>query len=254
MKMLRLSLIASIAVAVAACSGGGSGSKSSVVSSSTGSSSGSTGSTQPVNPNPPAQPTAEYQGLLLSGARVSNDIKATSHTQANKLMVDGVEISLIPNVTASNITITSGSGWHFTDNSITSTTLAHAKYGFVVTQSGTSLFVIGKPTQEMPKSGTVTYNGSALIYRPADGKHDRENWSSQFVVDFATNKLDGVLSETSGTGLLLKADIEGNKFKGAYDGVYTEGGFFGTNASELSGIFSSESDGLIGAYGAKKSN
>lgn len=254
MKMLRLSLIASIAVAVAACSGGGSGSKSSAVSSSTGSSSGSTGSTQPVNPNPPAQPTAEYQGLLLSGARVSNDIKATSHTQANKLMVDGVEISLIPNVTAGNITITSGTGWLVTDNSVSSTTLDHAKYGFVITQPGASVFVIGKPTQEMPKSGTATYNGRALIFRPADGKHDRAHWNSQFVVDFATNKLDGVLSETGGTGILLKADIEGNKFKGTYDGTYTEGGFFGTNASELSGLFSSKELGYVGAYGAKKSN
>lgn len=249
MKMLRLSLIASIAVAVAACSGGGSGSKSSVVSSSTGSSSGS-GSTQPVNPNPPAK-TAEYQGLKAT--QVSSNFTPVSNSQPNKLVVDGVDLSLLPgdwsgfggNTVIRTEVLTSSTG-------VLGNNLSNAKYGFV--QKDSSVFFIGKPTEEMPKTGTAEYTGRAVLYAPSKKMYDN-SWTSRFSVDFGEKSLVGTLiSGTGTTGVQLSADIDGNKFKGSQDGNYTEGAFFGANAAELSGVFSSERNNFIGVYGAKKSN
>lgn len=247
MKMLRLSLIASIAVAVAACSGGGSGSKSSVVSSSTGSSSGS-GSTQPVNPNPPAK-TAEYQGLKAT--QVSNNFTSVSHSQPNKLVVDGADLSLLPSDWAGlggNTVIQTGI--LDTSTGVLGNNLSDAKYGFV--QRDKSVFFIGKQTQDMPQTGKAVYSGLAIIDSPSKQVYDPD-WKSRFEVDFGAKEVVGVLNNETSL-LRLQANIDGAKFKGSLNGVYTEGAFFGKGASELSGVFSSERDGFIGVYGAKKSN
>lgn len=46
--------------------------------------------------------------------------------------------------------------------------------------------------------------------------------------------------------------ITGNSFAGEVNGVKTQGGFFGENAKELSGLFTNEADKSRGVFGAIK--
>lgn len=256
MKTLRLPIIASIAFAISACSGGG------------GSSPAPTTSVPSVNPptvsvpsvTPPSpQQSSEYQGSIvpqIANTFTANAVQPTSHAQADKLQIGDTEINLTPHFFA-------GIGENVNLNVKTYargpigtlyTHLNNVKYGVVGTPSKTDyLFFIGKPTQEMLTSGTATYKGNALIYSRALGGTD-PNWTSEFTVDFANNKLDGrLISSTNQSSFSLKADITGNTFEGTHNGNYTKGGFFGVGASELSGVVSDEKDDFTGVYGAKKS-
>lgn len=261
MKILRVSLLASLVAALTACGGGGG--SSSHANSSTGNTtpiSTPPTTTPPTTPTPPSSATAAYQGLLVpqvSDTFTADKVKATSHAEANKLTIDGVELALTPAVftgLSGNVTVSVGNYARGKVGTLY-THLENVKYGFTGSPSGyDNLFVIGKPTQEMPTSGEATYNGLALVYSKKQAGTD-PRWTSSFKVDFATKKLEGSLRDSNNaTGLTLKADIEGNKFKGTHNGNYTEGGFFGKDASELSGVFSSEIDQFTGVYGAKKSN
>lgn len=270
MNILHVSLLTSFVAVLTACSSGGGSSSHS--SSSTGNTTqiptslvetappAETAQPTETTPTPPSSATAEYQGLLVpqvSNIFTANEVTGTSHTEANKLTIDGVELALTPATftgLSSNSNISAGS--YVKGNvGVLYTHLENVKYGVTGSLSGyDNLFIIGKPTQEMPTSGEATYNGLALIYSKKLAGTDA-NWTSNFKVDFASKKLEGSLVDSKNeTGLTLKADIEGNKFKGTHNGNYTEGGFFGKDASELSGVLSSEIDQFTGVYGAKKSN
>lgn len=248
MKTLRLSAIVSIALALSACSGGG------------GSSPAPTASIPPVTPpvTPPPQESSEYQGFIVpqkANIFTAESVQPTSHAQADKLVIENTEIALTPHFFAGvddNVTLNIGTYARGRKGTLY-THLENVKYGFVGSPSKTDyLFFIGKPTQEMPASGTATYNGNALIYSLARQGSDA-GWTSTFAVDFAQKTLEGrLISSTAESGFSLKADITGNTFEGTHNGNYTKGGFFGADASELSGVVSAEKDDFTGVYGAKK--
>ena len=46
--------------------------------------------------------------------------------------------------------------------------------------------------------------------------------------------------------------ITGNSFAGEVNGIKTQGGFFGENAREMTGLFTNEADKSRGAFGGIK--
>lgn len=86
MKTLRLSAIVSIALALSACSGGGGSS-----------SPAPTASIPPVTP--PPQESSEYQGFIVpqkANIFTAESVQPTSHAQADKLVIENIEIALTP--------------------------------------------------------------------------------------------------------------------------------------------------------------
>lgn len=100
---------------------------------------------------------------------------------------------------------------------------------------------------DMPTSGSARYSGRAVV---VESDHSaRSLTSAQFDADFSNKKLSGQL----GTGLKMEANIRGNQFNSATGAtVETQGGFYGSKASELSGQFKDNASGKTGAFGAKK--
>lgn len=130
----------------------------------------------------------------------------------------------------------------------------HTRFG-VVTPQGVAeshLYYQGQRTADVaiPKSGTATYNGTALIVK--DGKVNPEV-KSEFTANFGTRKLDGKLTQNNATLYNLSADINGGAFASKADApVQTQGAFFGQNAQELSGAFKDTKTNTKGVFGAKQ--
>lgn len=130
----------------------------------------------------------------------------------------------------------------------------HTRFG-VVTPQGVAeshLYYQGQRTADVaiPKSGTATYNGTALIVK--DGKVNPEV-KSEFTANFGTRKLDGKLTQNNATLYNLSADINGGAFASKADApVQIQGAFFGQNAQELSGAFKDTKTNTKGVFGAKQ--
>lgn len=101
----------------------------------------------------------------------------------------------------------------------------------------------------MPQSGTATYTGKGVI---TDGSTSRY-LNSTFQADFANKQLNGVLSENGIQVTDIQAIIRGSSFHSPQDAnVEVQGGFFGTSAEELGGVFYDYSTEQYGAFGGKK--
>ncbi|EGY51505.1 hypothetical protein HMPREF9371_2230 [Neisseria shayeganii 871] len=109
------------------------------------------------------------------------------------------------------------------------------------------LFAHGQATERMPMTGTAQYKGNHWIY---DITLDDWGGNAEFAVNFGDKTLDGTL-QTSKKPIHLKATISGNTFSGEHNGVHTNGGFYGPDAAELSGVYS-KPDQFSGAFGAEK--
>lgn len=115
--------------------------------------------------------------------------------------------------------------------------------------SAHNVFYRGNNTQydNMPTSGTASYTGKGVI---TDGSNSRY-LNSAFHADFANKNLNGVLSENGTKVAEVNAMIRGVSFHSPSDAtVETQGGFFGTNAKELGGVFYNHSTNEYGAFGA----
>nr|WP_241878528.1 transferrin-binding protein-like solute binding protein [Psychrobacter sp. PraFG1]UNK05033.1 transferrin-binding protein-like solute binding protein [Psychrobacter sp. PraFG1] len=100
-------------------------------------------------------------------------------------------------------------------------------------------------------SGKVGYAGVSTYQKNADYS-GLVVGTSEFDVDFVNQQLDGTLA-FKGTDIdnkKIKAEINGNKFSGNWNGLDTQGGFFGQDAAELGGIY--KDAGGKGTYGAEK--
>lgn len=100
------------------------------------------------------------------------------------------------------------------------------------------------PASSMPTTGVATYQGTAInslnaLERPAT-----------FNVNYGTKQINGDIDKQ----LFLNAEIIGATFSGSKDGIRMNGRFFGPNAEELGGTYSSISnpDGVVGSFGARK--
>ena len=138
-------------------------------------------------------------------------------------------------------------------------------------------FAHGQPTElagkeGMPVEGKASYRGYALVshgYSPTSYAPTR--YDARFAVDFGAKTLSGNLKADKTdymSSVEFKAKINGNTFSGdtAYFdkssnynvGVYTEGGFYGPQAQELSGVFSGRAEAkwdyptFKGSFGASK--
>ena len=102
----------------------------------------------------------------------------------------------------------------------------------------------------MPTTGSAQYNGLS-VHLPRNGSPI--NGTSQFRVDFANKTVTGTVTPDGHAAIGLNAAINGNTFSGtsANGSVNTSGGFYGSQAAEMAGVYS-ESGQFSGAFGATK--
>lgn len=115
------------------------------------------------------------------------------------------------------------------------------------------LYAQGNPTdvKEIPKAGKAEYLGGAVYSK--DGAYN-ERAKMTATVDFNKETV-AIKIDQNGNGvpeMNFGGKITGNSFAGEVNGVKTQGGFFGENAKELSGVFTNDADKSRGVFGAIK--
>lgn len=176
------------------------------------------------------------------------DNATNSPNPLQQVVIDGKNIPLTLNKAGEwqQITTNGNQGWV--------NGYQHSRFGVVTPQGANEshLYYQGQRTADVaiPKSGTATYNGTALIIK--DGKVNPEV-KSEFTANFGTRKLGGKLTQNNTTLYNLSADINGGAFASKADApVQTQGAFFGQNAQELSGAFKDTKTNTKGVFGAKQ--
>ena len=116
-------------------------------------------------------------------------------------------------------------------------------------------FAQGLPTAvaQIPTSGQVEYKGGAVYKK--DGEQNYSELSQMTATaDFATKVIDiNIAGKTNALpGMNFGGKISGNSFAGNANGIKTQGGFFGENAQEMTGLFTNEADQSRGAFGGIK--
>ena len=116
-------------------------------------------------------------------------------------------------------------------------------------------FAQGLPTavSQIPTAGQVEYKGGAVYKK--DGEQNYSELSEMTATaDFATKVIDiNIAGKTNALpGMNFGGKISGNSFAGNANGIKTQGGFFGENAQEMTGLFTNEADQSRGAFGGIK--
>lgn len=138
---------------------------------------------------------------------------------------------------------------------LSNTKLQASAFGtYVDNLSGNQYFFAqGKPTAltEIPKSGIVAYNGGA-VYKKDGGYSEMSEMTAK--ADFGSKVININIKEkgTRVPGMNFGGNITGNSFAGEVNGIKTQGGFFGKNAQEMTGLFTNEADKSRGAFGGIK--
>lgn len=115
------------------------------------------------------------------------------------------------------------------------------------------LYAQGNPTdvKEIPTAGKAEYLGGAVYSK--DGAYN-ERAKMTATADFDKETV-AIKIDQNGNGvpeMNFGGKITGNSFAGEVNGVKTQGGFFGENAKELSGVFTNDADKSRGVFGAIK--
>ncbi|WP_027009906.1 hypothetical protein [Conchiformibius kuhniae] len=128
----------------------------------------------------------------------------------------------------------------------------------VHTHDGIStVFVQGKPSSFMPKSGASAYTGKAVVGK--EGDYSLVN--VQVEADFDTKNVNVVMKDLpyskfgSNNQLEFGGTIMGNTFAGTRNGIVSKGGFYGGAAASVAGVFygaEGEKQGVNGAFGASE--
>ena len=117
------------------------------------------------------------------------------------------------------------------------------------------IFAHGTPTTltEIPKTGTVPYSGGA-VYKKDGDQYYSERTEMTATADFANKVIDINIKEKGELVPDMKfgGKITGNSFAGEVNGIKTQGGFFGKDAQEMTGLFTNEADKSRGAFGGIK--
>ncbi|MDG4952952.1 transferrin-binding protein-like solute binding protein [Actinobacillus equuli] len=174
------------------------------------------------------------------------------------LSIDGKNVPLIPSNSFNSNYITINSG-----NMIRKVDKQNYTIWGLVWEKGLDkqyLTAIGKQaTKEMPTNGVYTYKGSAIQFSGNDKMLDVNSAehirNAEFTVDFDRKVFAGVIPQQDANNpILLSADITKNTFFGEANGIKTQGGFFGPQASELTGDYLKQDakEIKIGVFGAKK--
>ncbi len=113
----------------------------------------------------------------------------------------------------------------------------------------------GEPTliAQIPTAGTVEYQGGA-VYKKDGDKNYSELSEMKATADFANKVIDINIKEKPNfvPGMNFGGKITGNSFAGEVNGIKTQGGFFGENVQEMTGLFTNEADQSRGAFGGIK--
>ena len=111
----------------------------------------------------------------------------------------------------------------------------------------------GNPTAlaQIPTAGKVEYDGGAAYKK--DGNNSQRTGMTA-TADFANKVIDINIKENPNAVPEMKfgGKITGNSFAGEVNGIKTQGGFFGENAQEMTGLFTNEADQSRGAFGGIK--
>ena len=114
-------------------------------------------------------------------------------------------------------------------------------------------FAQGNPTAlaQIPTAGKVEYDGGAVYKK--DGDFSQVTGMTA-TADFASKAIDINIKEKGKfvPDMKFGGKITGNSFAGEVNGIKTQGGFFGENAQEMTGLFTNEADKSRGAFGGIK--
>ena len=116
-------------------------------------------------------------------------------------------------------------------------------------------FAQGLPTAvaQIPTAGQVEYKGGAVYKK--DGEQNYSELSEMTATaDFDKKVIDiNIAGKTNALpGMNFGGKITGNSFAGDANGIKTQGGFFGENAQEMTGLFVNEADQARGSFGGIK--
>ena len=113
-------------------------------------------------------------------------------------------------------------------------------------------FAQGNPTAlaQIPTAGKVEYNGGA-VYKKDGDQYYSERTEMTATADFDKKVIDINIKENPNAvpKMNFGGKITGNSFAGELNGIKTQGGFFGENAQEMTGLFTNEADKSRGAFG-----
>ena len=113
----------------------------------------------------------------------------------------------------------------------------------------------GLPTAvtQIPTTGLAEYKGGA-VYKKDGNQNYSEISEMKATADFANKVIDINITEKTNAvpGMNFGGKITGNSFAGEVNGIKTQGGFFGENAQEMTGLFTNEADQSRGAFGGIK--
>ncbi|MDU6258695.1 MAG: transferrin-binding protein-like solute binding protein [Haemophilus parainfluenzae] len=124
---------------------------------------------------------------------------------------------------------------------------------YTYSETGNQYFYAqGNPTAlaQIPVA-RVEYDGGAVYKK--DGDFSRITGMTA-TADFANKVIDINIKEkgTFVPDMKFGGKITGNSFAGEVNGIKTQGGFFGENAKEMTGLFTNEADQSRGAFGGIK--
>ena len=113
----------------------------------------------------------------------------------------------------------------------------------------------GKPTAmaQIPTVGKAEYNGGA-VYKKDGERNYSEISEMTATADFANKVIDINIAQKANAvpSMNFGGKITGNSFAGEVNGIKTQGGFFGENAKEMTGLYTNEADQSRGAFGGIK--
>ena len=113
----------------------------------------------------------------------------------------------------------------------------------------------GLPTAvtQIPTAGLAEYKGGA-VYKKNGNQNYSEISEMKATADFANKVIDINITEKANAvpGMNFGGKITGNSFAGEVNGIKTQGGFFGENVQEMTGLFTNEADQSRGAFGGIK--
>ena len=113
----------------------------------------------------------------------------------------------------------------------------------------------GKPTvmAQIPTVGKAEYKGGA-VYKKDGERNYSEISEMTATADFANKVIDINIAQKANAvpSMNFGGKITGNSFAGEVNGIKTQGGFFGANAKEMTGLYTNEADQSRGAFGGIK--
>ena len=116
-------------------------------------------------------------------------------------------------------------------------------------------FAQGLPTvvAQIPTAGIAEYKGGA-VYKKDGDRNFSERTEMKATADFSNKVIDiNIMKKTNAVPEMhFGGKITANSFAGEVNGIKTQGGFFGENAREMTGLFTNEADKSRGAFGGIK--